>query len=289
MNVSLRVIQGPSSGSSVPLTSESSIELGADTNADMVLSTNNSATAATVLAVGLPGGCRIYTADGKPAIDVANRKVSDAVLRIGDQFQVEDFVIEVITTDDLETEQEPAADLETAEAFLQRMEIDLAEEELALLEQDLLPADYLAALEAAGHLTAALRILAHWLPKPESVKWSCQCVRQHFGDTISGFQADALAAAEQWTTTPDEKSRRDAELVADGFPQPDCFSFPCLAAFWSDGSMAPVDSPEVPPPDHLTGKAVCATLLDAAGKTIPPPFDETIRSFLDLAKPYPTS
>ena len=289
MNVSLRVVQGPASGTSAPLNTQAPIKLSTDANADLALNSNSSVPVATVLAVGLPGGCRIQTADGKPAIGIANRKVSDAVLRIGDQFQVEDFVIQVTSSDEIETGQEPPEDLETAENFIRRMEINLAEEELALLEQDIPPADYLVALETAGHLTAALTVLAHWLPKPASVKWSCQCVRQHFGDTISGPQANALAAAEQWSTTPDENSRRGAEQIADGFPQPDCFSFPCLAAFWSEGSMAPVDSPEVPPADHLTGKAVYATLLDAAGKTIPPPFEETIQSFLDLAKPYPTS
>lgn len=287
MNVSLRVIQGPSSGDSALLKLQSPIELGADANADLVLNTDSSTSATTVLAVGLPGGCRIYTADGKPAIGIANRNVSDAVLRIGERFQIADFLIQVTPSDELEADQEPPADLETAEAFIQRMEIDLDAEELALLDQSMPPADYLAALEAAGHLTAALSMLAHLLPKQESVKWSCECVRQRFGDSLSGPQANALATAERWATTPDENSRRAAEQIAAAFPQPDCFSFPCLAAFWSEGSMAPVGSPEVPPADHLTGKAVSATLLDAAGKTVPPPFDETIQSFLDLAKPYP--
>lgn len=287
MHVSLRVIQGPSSGNTAPLDFQTSIELGPDINADLTLQTTTSTEADTVLALGLPGGCRIYTADGKPSIEIGNRHVSDAVLRIGDQFQVAEFLIEVIS--DAMSIAPPKPAPETAESFIQRMEIDLIDEELALLKHELLPDEYIVSLESGGYVVAALRVLAHWLPKTEGVKWSCQCVRQHVGKTLSPSQANALAAAEQWANTPGEIFRRQAEQVAEGFPQPDCFTFPCWAAFWSDGSIAPVGSPAAPPADHLTGKAVCATLLNAAGATVPPPFDVTIQSFLDLAKPYPTS
>jgi hypothetical protein len=219
---------------------------------------------------------------------VSDRRVSDAVLRVGEKFQIADFVIEVTGGDRRDADTEPAEAAETALAFIQRMGIDLDDEELELLEEHTLPGDYVVALETAGHMAGALRVLAHWLPKGTSIQWSCACVRQHFGETLTATQDNALTVAEQWAANPSEESRRRAEQVAGNTEPADCFSFPCLAAFWSDGSIAPAGSPEVPAPEQLTGTAVAAALLNAAGQAVPPPFNESIQMFLDLAKPYPT-
>ena len=75
---------------------------------------------------------------------------------------------------------------------------------------------------------------------------------------------DALVAAEKWSKEPTEEHRRNAERAAEQTKYKDPSGWIALAAFWSGGSLAPPDQPEVAPAAHLTAKAITGALMLAA-------------------------
>jgi hypothetical protein len=127
----------------------------------------------------------------------------------------------------------------------------------------------LAALEAAGRMTEALRLLAHALPKREAVWWACMCARAVPDPAAKQEDAAALDAAELWVRRPDELNRRAAMAAAEkaGFRSTEAWA--AVAAFWSGGSMAPEGQPAVPPAEHLTGVAVAGAVVLAAVRVAP--------------------
>lgn len=54
-----------------------------------------------------------------------------------------------------------------------------------------------------------------------------------------------------------------------------------MGAFWSDGSIAPLEAPVMPPADNLTGKAVAGAVALAAVVTEPDRALEKQRHFVE--------
>ncbi|MEZ6063215.1 MAG: FHA domain-containing protein [Planctomycetaceae bacterium] len=103
--------------------------------------------------------------------------------------------------------------------------------------------------------TASLTFLASALPKRCAVWWLIECVRQ--SECIkSDADGPMLAAAEKWVKEPSVETRRFAYQLAEELEMSTPASWAGVAAFWSDGSMAPPEAPPVPAPEHLTGVAV---------------------------------
>jgi hypothetical protein len=126
------------------------------------------------------------------------------------------------------------------------------------------PAPYLAAVIDAALWTDAIRFLAFALPKREAVWWACVAARTAFGPTPLDGEEACVAAAEEWVYRPSDEARRAVFPLAEkvGFKSPSGYAG--LAAFWSDGSLAPPDQPPVPPDEKLCPTAVAAAVLLAA-------------------------
>lgn len=123
---------------------------------------------------------------------------------------------------------------------------------------------FLAALTTRGLWIDAVRFLAFALPNREGVWWACIAARATLpADSPPGWEP-CIAAAETWVYRPDEITRRAAFPPAEavGFQSP--AGYAALAAFWSGGSLAPPDMPEVPPSPLLCPTAVAAAVLAAA-------------------------
>jgi hypothetical protein len=160
---------------------------------------------------------------------------------------------------------------------------DLNEPARTLLAPELTPRQYFDMLAAKPDLVPdALAFLASALPKREAVWWACQCVRAVTPAPPPKEDA-ALKAAEKWCGQANDANRRAAHAAAEAAT----FAVPAgtaaLAAFLSEGSMAPphVETP-VPPADNLTAKLVAATLAVAAVQTTPEKAAEKRKTFLDL-------
>ena len=135
---------------------------------------------------------------------------------------------------------------------------------VALLRPDALVEQGIEVLRGAERIIDALRLLAHALPKRESVWWACTCCRALLGMGIPLTDEPAIARAEAWVYEPRDKNARAAYSEAEerGFQTPGGWA--AVAAFWSSGSLAPAEQPAVPPADYLTGVAVAGAVTLAA-------------------------
>lgn len=145
----------------------------------------------------------------------------------------------------------------------------LSEKAEALLTGGAAPAAYLGALMEAGLDADAVRFLAFALPKREAVWWACLAARDALATDNRPEVAACLAAAEAWVYRPDDEKRRQMLPLAEaiGFETP--AGYAALAAYWSGGSIAPPDAPEVPPDPSLTPTMAGAAVLVAATKPDP--------------------
>jgi hypothetical protein len=73
-----------------------------------------------------------------------------------------------------------------------------------------------------------------------------------------------------------------ARAQTSGFSSPEAWA--AVAAFWSEGSMAPPDQPAVPPAPHLAGTAVSGAIMLAAVRGRPERRLERLACFLDAAR-----
>jgi hypothetical protein len=150
----------------------------------------------------------------------------------------------------------------------------------ALLEDDLSPSRFLAALIQAEHHGDAVAYLAHALPKPDAVLWATQCVRMVLGGDAPAEAAHALAAAEAWAMEPSLENSRAAGAAAVEMERDGGARFAALAACWSGESLAPPDLPPIPPPPGLTAAAVSGAIQIAAATGEAAAMPQRYREFL---------
>lgn len=139
----------------------------------------------------------------------------------------------------------------------------------------------LSRLFEGEHYMDAINVLAHALPKREATWWACLSARDALPEIPDELELAAIEAAEAWVYKQKEKQRRVAEkaTAATDFQCPGAWA--AMAAFWSGPSMAPAESPEVPPSDNLTGKAVSGAVMLSAVRDEPQLAAEKHKRFLE--------
>ena len=156
-----------------------------------------------------------------------------------------------------------------------------SEDAAALMEAGLSSALYLERLVASELFNDAVTFLAQALPKREGVWWACLCVRGSMPRPPEAEETAVLEAAEAWVLEPSEQNRREAMAAAEALGFEAAAAWTGAGAFWSGGSLAPPDLPEVPPDDKLTGTAVaCAVNVAAHRAPVSKPNDR-YRQFLN--------
>jgi hypothetical protein len=141
---------------------------------------------------------------------------------------------------------------------------ELSEEAGELLNPAMPPAESIELLAAKGCFLDAVKLLAHGLPKREAVWWACIATRQSHTPETNEDNNIALIAAETWVQKPTEKHRMKACDYANKTKYETPASWAATAAFWSAGSIAPKDQPEVSPPEYLYAHAVAGSIALAA-------------------------
>ena len=168
----------------------------------------------------------------------------------------------------------------TAKEVAQRFA--LADEAMALLQDDMVPRQFLGILiEKQRHADAA-RFLAHALPKREAVWWACLCIEQMLGPEPAPAAAAAVNAARSWVIDPSDENRRATFPVAEAAKVGSPAGCAAMAAFLSGGSLAPPNLTAVPPADHLTADMVACSLALATVITEPEKASEKYTSILKL-------
>jgi hypothetical protein len=154
----------------------------------------------------------------------------------------------------------------------------------AVVKDCRLVSEALDLLEGAGFLLEATRLLAYALPKREAVWWACMCAAHTAPPDLP--EADRLAreAAELWVRQPGEKNRRAAALLAEATTMDHPEPWTTVAVFWSGETIGPEDLPAVPPPPHMTGKAVAGTIYIAAVRGDPMRESARLKRFLESGR-----
>jgi len=158
----------------------------------------------------------------------------------------------------------------------------LGDDAKKLLQGDVAPRPFLDLLQGKEYFIDAVRFLAYAVPKREAVWWACHCARTVAGAKPAQAETAALAAAEKWVADPSEDNRRSAWAVAEQAGLGTPAGCAAAAAFWSGGSLAPPNSPAVPPAEHLTAHGAASAILLAAVLAEPAKAPEKYRKFLAL-------
>ncbi len=186
------------------------------------------------------------------------------------------------TTDAAAAPEEAAPKPQTAADYCRHLE--LSEEAQPLLTDQQAPAEFLDLLTQREFFPDAVRFLAFWLPKPAAVEWGCRAVQGVLGEQLSPQENDALQLAGKWANEPSEENRRAAGAAAEAADFSGPPSWVALGAFWSGGSLAPPDLPEVPPGEGLTAQAITGALMMAAPHGDPSKATDRYRGFLAAGK-----
>ena len=140
----------------------------------------------------------------------------------------------------------------------------LGDEARLVLREGTGPREFVNLLMERGHFADAVRVLAHALPKRESVWWAWVCARRAAGPNAAPAVKASLDSAEKWIAQPTEENRRAAMKAAEAAGFGSAAGCACLAAFFSGASVAPPDAPAVPPGPFDSAKAVAGAVTLAA-------------------------
>lgn len=165
---------------------------------------------------------------------------------------------------------------------LARFEIDPPS--LALIEGMATVPEALVVLEQQGQWIAANRILGQALSVREAVWWACVCARLAPDPAATPADLAALQAADAWVRRPSDDLRRAAMAAAQaaGARSPEALA--AMAAFWSGGSIAPPDAPEILPEPQVCGVTVASAVLLAALRPDPARAEEHHPAFVASAR-----
>jgi len=114
-------------------------------------------------------------------------------------------------------------------------------------------------LAAAGLFPDALKVLAHSLGGRKCIAWALACLRELKVSTPK--QEVAVAAVEKWLAEPNDDNRRAAQAASEQAQISTPAGCIALAAFFSEGSIAPKGANEVPPPPHVAEKIAAGGVL----------------------------
>lgn len=160
--------------------------------------------------------------------------------------------------------------------------LKLPEAAQPLLEGEPTPPQFLERLVHQGELLAALRFLAHALPRREAVWWACLCQDLAAGTNLPAPEQPALLAAVRWVLEPTEGNRRLARALGRAAGPITAAGSIALAAFASGGSLNPPDQPIKPPPPTMTARGVSRAILRLVGLVDAGSQDVVVRQFLAL-------
>jgi predicted component of type VI protein secretion system len=234
--------------------------------------------------------CLVRRVDGKLETQHNGAPVDEARVRDGDRISAGATVIRVMLDGapdfDPDGGTNGEADAETgpaAEEFVEGLLLSAAAQ--ALFTDGIKAEAFLDALVAGNQWEDAVRFLAGWLPRPQSVAWGCECLEQAGDERLSAPQRAAVEAARTWAAEPTEENRRGAQSAAEALGGKTPAGWLALAAFWSEGSIGPPDAPEIPVVPGLSARAVGMAVTAVAGWGAPATSAaDAMRAFLQAGR-----
>ncbi|MCV0396012.1 MAG: hypothetical protein K5878_11655 [Rhizobiaceae bacterium] len=156
-----------------------------------------------------------------------------------------------------------------------------AHDDISAEPTDAPPVEYLRTLVASATPEDAITFCAYMLGRREAVWWGHQCLNA-VPETLDQNDQDLLGLAEDWVRDPEEERRNAALEAGMAARMKTPGAWVALGAGWSGGSMTPPDSAPVPPPPHLTAKAINAAVLSVLARVPLANRASTLKSFVDM-------
>lgn len=156
---------------------------------------------------------------------------------------------------------------------------ELSDEAGALIRPGRAPRDWVEFLIRNALYDDVVALLAHVLPRRESVWWAWSCARDA---TASPTEADTavLDATGKWIIEQTDELRRAAGDAADALGYETPAAMAGLAAFMCGDTMGPADAPAAPPPEYGAAKAITGSICMAAALGDPEGIGERFRKFI---------
>ncbi len=271
MKVILEVQSGPSQGRRIPLQAGEIARFGRSDFADICFPDDPQMAEVHFELHCRHDGCRVRNLDSDSGTLLNDQPVGEAVFSDGDQILAGQTCLLAhvqgpIYSDESSQPDVSAADQETQQEQPLTAEelcrpLDLEDASRRLLRPGLPPAPYIDALVDSGQFADAIRVLAVYLPKPVAIRWALDCTAAAGQGTLPPPQQACVEAVSAWLDDPGESQRRAAMRAADASGYSGPLSWIALAVFWSGGSIAPPELPEVEPEPQLCGQGVNAALL----------------------------
>ena len=144
---------------------------------------------------------------------------------------------------------------------------ELSDDARQLFERDTTPETYLASLSKTGLFPDAVRFLACLLGPRRSVLWASGCIRALDGDRErSPEQTAALDSVDRWLEEGSDGNRRAARKAAERANLKTPEGCVAMAAFLSEGSIAPSHIESVPVPPLAAEKMAAGAIMIAVVK-----------------------
>ncbi len=160
---------------------------------------------------------------------------------------------------------------------------ELSEEALALYAAHQEPDVYVEILIQNKHYVDTIRLLAHALPKRETVWWAWACASKVAGEGSAEAIQAALDATRDWIADPTDEHSRHAMEKAQEADIGTAAGCAALAAFLSGNSLAPPEVDPVVPGEFMGAKAVVGSVIMAAISQEPDKADEKYQAFIEAA------
>lgn len=144
------------------------------------------------------------------------------------------------------------------------------------------PLQFVAELGRGSTPEEAVTYAAYLLPRRRAVWWGHECARSVV-HLLTQEDRQSLELAEAWVREPEEEQRVAAMLGGMAARNKTPGVWIALAAGWSGGSMSDPGLPAVPPPPHLTPRAVNAGVLGALARVDNGHRASTLRTFVEAA------
>lgn len=127
------------------------------------------------------------------------------------------------------------------------------------------------ALREAGAAAAAVKYLAHALPRLEAVAWAARVLEAQARHTpLAPSARHALDVSLRWLGERSDAHRRAAREAAEAIGKPAPERALGLAIFYSGGSVAGPHQPPVIPPEHVAARYAVQAITAAAYRSETP-------------------
>jgi hypothetical protein len=187
-----------------------------------------------------------------------------------------------MTTSSLLLETAPPSKWRDAADFCKDNGIQLRPEARCMLDAGLSTVEYFEVLLENRCFADARRVLAHAMPKRRALWWGCLCAWDVYRPKPPEAVAKAIRAVVNFVLEPTDDNRRTTAARAQEVGPNTLAGCLAMAAFCSDGSLAPPGLPCVVPRPFLTGRLVSVTVYLACVQRNPTRYKDRLRQYLSV-------